>query len=58
MSNLIPLIFFDLNNDPLEKKAKNIASDKAFVALRSDLMQHIQRSGKVIWQKPAVMESK
>ncbi len=53
-----PLKFFNLAKDPLEQNAMKIGANKKFVQLRSDLMKHIQRSGKVVWQKPAVMESK
>lgn len=47
-----PIRYFDLDRDPLEQKPKKISANKEFVELRKDLMEHIQRSGSVIWQQP------
>lgn len=47
------LKFFDLDEDPFEKSSKEIGTNERYVELRSELMKHIQRSGSVLWQKPA-----
>ena len=52
-----PFKFFNLAADPLEKKGKAIGANKKFVELRADLMEHIQKSGSVIWQRPENKEA-
>jgi arylsulfatase A-like enzyme len=44
--------YFHLGRDELEAHPADPASDKKWRELRLELQRHIQRSGRIPWQKP------
>jgi arylsulfatase A-like enzyme len=47
-----PMELYNLDVDPLEKKNLRAEHPEVYKKLNGLLMQHIQQSGKVPWQKP------
>ncbi len=46
-----PIQYFNINNDEYEKNALDPSEDEIYQELRSQLQQHIRRSGEIPWQK-------